>query len=175
MKGWNDESEKWAVRKAFFRTVCATAVIFILSLTGMKVQLAGVGEEETGKIMSLFQTRKENKGTETDTTQEVEVNAMENTAAVPDTINEFIFWDSGSRYLNEEEVRALPEEDLAKARNELYARKGRVFTGGKWEEYFNSISWYEGTISAEDFNENEIFNDFEKKNRDLIVRIEKEK
>ena len=59
------------------------------------------------------------------------------------------------------------------ARNELYARHGRIFQDEGLRNYFNSIDWYEPTIEGEDFQES-ILNEFEIANRDLIVAYEKE-
>ena len=42
------------------------------------------------------------------------------------------------------------------------------------KSYFESKSWYEGTIEPEDFDDS-VFNEYEIANRDLIVEYEKEK
>ena len=60
------------------------------------------------------------------------------------------------------------------ARNELFARHGRKFTDENLKSYFESKSWYEGTIEPEDFDDS-VFNEYEIANRDLIVEYEKEK
>ena len=59
------------------------------------------------------------------------------------------------------------------ARNEIYARHGRRFKDDELQEYFNSKSWYEGTIDPDDFAEN-ILSDIEIQNKDVIVEFEKE-
>lgn len=41
------------------------------------------------------------------------------------------------------------------------------------QAYFDSKSWYKGTIEPEDFDDN-VFNDYEFANRDLIVEYEEE-
>ena len=65
--------------------------------------------------------------------------------------------------------------ELRIARNELYARHGRIFNDGGLQAYFESRSWYHGTILSNDFKDELFFNDYEKKNRDLIVEVENEK
>lgn len=86
----------------------------------------------------------------------------------------FLFPDSDSRLLTEEELEALTDDELAIARNELYARRGRVFTG-KWGTYFGGKDWYEPLIPGDQFDEEAIFNQFEKANRDMIVRTERKR
>lgn len=80
---------------------------------------------------------------------------------------EFVFYDSDTRYLTHQEVKDLTQETLRLAKNEIYARHGRVFTSNDLKAHFESTSWYEGTIPAEQFDES-IFNPIEKANILLI-------
>lgn len=57
--------------------------------------------------------------------------------------------------------------------NELYARHGRLFDDAALQSYFQSRSWYHGTIPASNFQES-MLNDVEIKNRDLILSYEKD-
>ncbi len=68
----------------------------------------------------------------------------------------------------------MSAEECKLARNELYARHGRRFDDADLQNYFNSKSWYHGVIAPEDFSEN-VFYDYEIKNRDLIVQYENKK
>ena len=87
--------------------------------------------------------------------------------------SEYIFENSDTGYLSRSELDGLSAEECRIARNELYARHGRLFDDEELQEYFNSCSWYVGTISAKDFSE-DILNEYEIANRDLIVKYEKE-
>lgn len=87
---------------------------------------------------------------------------------------QYIFPDSNSRYLSEEEVRAVEAGRLFIGRNEIFARHGYIFQDEGLQQHFNSMPWYSGTVTAEQFNADAVFNDFEKKNADLIKRIEDE-
>lgn len=87
---------------------------------------------------------------------------------------QYIFPDSNSRYLSEEEVRAVETDRLFIGRNELFARHGYIFQDEGLQQHFNSMPWYSGTVTAEQFNADAVFNDFEKKNAELIKRIEDE-
>lgn len=88
--------------------------------------------------------------------------------------SEYIFPESNSRYLTETEVRNKSKEELRLARNELFARHGRMFEDDGLAAYFESKSWYKGTVPAGSFNTN-VFNVYEKYNLELIQKIEDEK
>ena len=87
---------------------------------------------------------------------------------------QYIFPDSNSRYLSEEEVRGVEADRLFIGRNEIFARHGYIFQDEGLQQHFNSMPWYSGTVTAEQFNADAVFNDFEKKNAELIKRIEDE-
>lgn len=88
--------------------------------------------------------------------------------------SEYIFPESDKKYLTEEEVRSVTVEEMFIGRNEIYARHGYIFQSEELNTYFNNTSWYEGEVKSNWFNENVSFNDFEKKNVELIKRIEDE-
>lgn len=56
--------------------------------------------------------------------------------------NDYIFKDSDKNYLTEEDVRGLSKDQLALARNEIFARHGYVFSEDKFKSYFTGKSWY---------------------------------
>lgn len=85
---------------------------------------------------------------------------------------DYILPDSDSRYLEEYELYGLTVEELRFARNEIYARHGRLFKDEELQNYFDSKDWYYGYIEPEDFSEN-MLSDIEKANRDLISNYEK--
>lgn len=87
---------------------------------------------------------------------------------------EYIFPDSDKKYLSEDEVRSITAEDMAIGRNEIFARHGYIFQDEGLKAHFESTSWYVGTVQADQFNSDAVFNDFEKKNVELIKRVEDE-
>lgn len=87
---------------------------------------------------------------------------------------EYIFPDSNTRYLSEDEIRSVDTETMNLGRNEIFARHGYIFSDSSIQGYFESRPWYKGTVSGEEFNADEEFNDFEKKNVELIKQIEDE-
>ncbi len=88
--------------------------------------------------------------------------------------SEYVISYSDKRYLTEADLSYLTPEQLRVARNEIYARHGRTFSDESLQSYFNSCSWYRGTVSPDNFNE-EVFNEYEKANRDFIVKYEEER
>ena len=78
-----------------------------------------------------------------------------------------IFPDSDSRRLTEGELSVLSQDVLRIAKNEIYARHGRMFASEDLQLYFGSKSWYSGTIPGEQFSES-VFNQIEKDNIALI-------
>ena len=80
---------------------------------------------------------------------------------------------SNVMYLERSDLEGLSAEELRIARNEIYARRGRIFGDKGLNEYFNGCEWYIGTISADEFVDS-IFNEYEIANRDLIKAYEHE-
>ena len=87
---------------------------------------------------------------------------------------EYIFPDSDKKYLSEDEIRTKTVDEMIIGRNEIFARHGYIFTDENLKNHFEGTSWYKGTIPAEQFNSDQVFNDFEKKNVELIKRVEDE-
>lgn len=76
---------------------------------------------------------------------------------------EYFFPDSNSRYLTDEELAPYSYDQLELAKNEIYARHGRQFVTQRIADYFNSKSWYQGTIDPETFDaqQDSVFNEYE--------------
>ena len=86
-------------------------------------------------------------------------------------VSGYIFYDSDTRYLTDEDLRGLSSWELKIARNEIYARRGRLFNDSSLQNYFDSCSWYNGYISPNSFNENSL-NKIEQYNVKLIKKYE---
>lgn len=65
----------------------------------------------------------------------------------------YVLPDSSSRYISASELDGLSSYQLRIARNEIYARHGRMFRNKSLQSYFNSCSWYTPTIPASQFND----------------------
>lgn len=87
------------------------------------------------------------------------------------TGGDYILPDSNSRYLTESDIQYLSIREINYAKNEIYARHGRRFQSQELQNYFNSKSWYRGTIEPSDFQQS-VLNDYEKKNAELLSKRE---
>ena len=83
----------------------------------------------------------------------------------------YVLPNSSSSYLSASDVKNLSSYQLMIARNEIYARHGRKFNDSELQAYFNSKSWYKGTVNPEDFSTS-VFNDYEIQNIELIQSYE---
>ena len=90
------------------------------------------------------------------------------------TENGYIFPDSDTELLTEDDLEGLTADECKIARNEIYARHGRKFKDEELQAYFDACEWYEGTIDPDDFKETDL-SDIEIANKDLIVAYEEEK
>lgn len=87
--------------------------------------------------------------------------------------NSYLFANSASAYLSKSDVSALSDNNLNLALNEIYARRGRIFSDSYLSSYFNSKSWYTPKYSADQFSKNVTFNDYEQSNLQLMVDEQK--
>lgn len=96
----------------------------------------------------------------------VEVNTDTSTNA------EYVIPDSSSRYLTNADLASLTEWQIRIARNEIYARHGRIFKTNDLNDYFKGKSWYQPSVSPEKFD-NSYLNTIEIENVKLITEYEK--
>ncbi|WP_122640247.1 YARHG domain-containing protein [Romboutsia sp. Marseille-P6047] len=82
--------------------------------------------------------------------------------------NYYIISYSSSQYLTYDDIRYLSKEELALARNEIFARHGYTFDKAKYKNYFSSQQWYT-PIGKVDMN---TFSDIEKYNINFIKSYE---
>ena len=75
------------------------------------------------------------------------------------------------KLINEVDLSGLTEEQVSIARNEIFARHGRIFVTKEIAAYFSAKSWYHGTISAAAFSET-VFNEYERANVAFISQDE---
>ncbi|MBQ4529364.1 MAG: YARHG domain-containing protein [Lachnospiraceae bacterium] len=90
-----------------------------------------------------------------------------------DDSQEYILVNSSYQKISEEELYDLTAEECRIARNEIYARHGRIFSDESLQAYFESCSWYEGTTAAEEFSD-DMLNQIEKENLQIIREYEEE-
>ncbi|MBR1483389.1 MAG: YARHG domain-containing protein [Ruminococcus sp.] len=91
---------------------------------------------------------------------------------VSSTSADYILPYSNSSYLTESDLAGMTRDRMELALNEIYARHGGTFKNSDLSNYFNSKSWYHGTVSATSIPSSE-FNVYEKYNINFIVTVMK--
>lgn len=151
---------------------------------------AGVSEKNSEKIAEKIEDADKTKETESTTIKNKDLkyakiygeesenesanSNINNSTSNAITSSDYILPGSDRKYLTKDDLKNLNADTCRLARNELYARHGRLFDDAVLQNYFNEKSWYRGTIKPEDFTES-MLNSYEIYNRDLIVEFEKEK
>lgn len=99
--------------------------------------------------------------------KEIRTTQVSNEVSIDDTSYDaggnYILPYSDSCYLSDSDVNWMSSADLRLARNEIYARHGRIFDSADLNDYFNSQSWYVGLYTANEFDES-CLNKYEKAN-----------
>lgn len=100
------------------------------------------------------------------------VSKFDNSANTAD----YVLADSSTRYYSRSELEGLSLWQLYLARNEIFARYGRGFKNQDLVEYFATRRWYTERYSPEEFDAMASpLNDYEMKNTELMLEIEKER
>lgn len=83
----------------------------------------------------------------------------------------YILPDSTTRRLTQADVADLTWEQCCLARNEIYARHGRIFQTPQIAAYFEAQSWYHGTVPGASFDNN-MLSPIEHANADFLTSYE---
>ena len=135
----------------------------------VKITIAGVYENVNSDATSIAELRLYTYPTE----EEANYYSEESWKLDYVAVNvDYILPTINSEYLTMDDLEGLSAEQCRIARNELYARYGRRFLDESLQAYFDSKSWYRGTIEPDDFVDLEWLNEYEIANRDLIVEYE---
>lgn len=89
------------------------------------------------------------------------------------TDNSFIFANSDSSYISQSDVKNLSDSELELALNEIYAKRGWIFSDAELSAYFNSQAWYTPRYTSSEFSKNVTFNEYEQANIQLILNEQK--
>ena len=100
--------------------------------------------------------------------------AKSSSSSAASSQGDYVLKDSNTRYYTRSELEKLSNLELYRARNEIYARHGRGFKNADLKSYFNSKSWYKERYTPEQFDSMASpLNDYERKNAELMLEIEK--
>lgn len=150
--------------------------VLIVVLLGGTIFLA-----VTGKVSTKSSTGKKNKA-QTEKNEDTEENksfSLEG-ASIPDGVTiaipeaagaidtadpaTYILPDSDKTVLSEADLEGLTAQELTYARNEIYARHGRVFASQELNDYFGKKEWY----TADETFEDSSLSSIETQNADFI-------
>lgn len=87
---------------------------------------------------------------------------------------DYVLPQSNTMNLEESDLIGLTKKQLSIARNEIYARHGRMFDSAELQAYFDSKDWYVPKYSPSEFSDN-LLNEIEKKNAGFISKYEEQK
>ena len=77
--------------------------------------------------------------------------------------------------MSQSEVEKMSDKELNYALNEIYARRGRIFTTPELAEYFNAQPWYTPKYTPEEFSKYVVFNEYEEANLQLLINEEQKR
>ncbi len=81
---------------------------------------------------------------------------------------DYILPESAGKVLTEEDLAGLTAQELTYARNEIYARHGRVFESGELNAYFQGKKWYTADAAFKDAQLSSV----EAKNAEFIAQFQ---
>lgn len=99
------------------------------------------------------------------------VNVQELDTQQEDEEDPYLLPESSSRYLTQADLEGMDKQQLTFARNEIFARHGRLFSTAEIQDYFNEQSWYTGYIQPANFDSS-VLNDYERYNVAFISQYE---
>ncbi len=110
---------------------------------------------------------------------ELEENTSESGGSLEDDENDgdYVLPDSATHLYTTEELSDLSDWDLYIARNEIFARRGRMFKKDELQSYFDGQEWYEPRYTPEEFDSQveSLLNDIERANVSTILALEQER
>lgn len=128
--------------------------------TSIEVLISGEGPKETEAVPDIEIISEDY--------YVIEEPAADNTSE-PDYSGGYIP-SSSERVITESDVAGMSYDDMQMAINEIYARHGRIFQTESISSYFNSQSWYNGTVTADNFDES-VFSSVESQNIQILLEM----
>lgn len=115
-------------------------------------------------------TQSTNTTTSNNSRQDTSQSSTQNASAEDSSANSYILPDSNKRLLTENDIEGMSAKELNYAKNEIYARHGRMFKSSELQNYFKSKSWYKEVYAADDFDDqgDSILSETERKNIEFL-------
>lgn len=160
------------------KNVIAVTVIIlaIILLIFMGTKLLMTESDEYIERPQIEEKQEESLSTENndeESTASEDYNTEEWEETEENQVSEYVLEGSDSSYLAKSDLFGMTKEECRLARNEIYARHGRIFEDEKLREHFEACEWYYPSIQPDDFKES-MLNKYEVANRDLIIEYEEE-
>ncbi len=167
----------------FFKMVVATMFVILILALAMSFYFLYKKNETTMVSRDSSSTSQSNsipsQPHETENTDKTDMSAPSNEDNTNDTEkltedytnSDYILPQSTSRLLSSDDISELSLREINYAKNEIYARHGRMFHSSELQNYFNSKSWYHGTIDPDSFGES-LLSDIEKRNAEFLATTE---
>ena len=149
------------------KDVIKAIIAMLIFLVGLFLTSAFEELEIFGKAIDFF----DSPSTQTPTSSAILTTKTE----LIESEDDFIIPDSDKRKIKEDDLKDLTQWELRIARNEIYARKGRIFDKKEIREYFKGKDWYKGKIKSKTFDkkEEELLSSTEIENINFIKKYEK--
>lgn len=160
-----------AVLSLFIDPILSTVRETFIEAVVVEKTTENIIEEETTSENAIEGNSSE-VTTEESTVSEKETEDEESETEEVSTEDEFIFPDSDTRRLSRSELEGKSEWECKIGRNEIFARKGKIFDDPELQAYFESCSWYEGKNSQYEYSE--YISEIEAYNVQLIREYEEE-
>lgn len=177
----SNQNKKGKVKTPIIVAVVAAAIALVAVIVLIVTFVFGENEPTTNDSAKGYTAQKEqelasNSATNQQKESTTQSSPQGSSSSIDDVINSpngFILPESDSRYYSDSELNALTDYQLYLARNEIYARYGRAFKNQDLQDYFHNKNWYTVRYSPDAFDSIVTLNDFEKKNADAMLAIEK--
>lgn len=153
----------WTVEDVSILSLAAsgeTAAVTALGV-GSTAVVAECGGASARCIVTVYQS-------DVVTSEEDETEAEDSGAL--DSADEYLL-PTDTRVIAESELYGMTREEVALARNEIYARHGHIFTTPEYAEYFESKSWYTPDPNFDSLDASQL-SEIELENIDVIVNYE---
>ena len=131
----------------------------------MLVSGAGPAEAQSQQIIEIQQSPNQQVEVQESANQQPQTQQSQPT----DSSGGSYIAESSSRALTDADVTGMSSQDMQMAINEIYARHGRRFSSESIQSYFDSQSWYSGTVAPEDFSES-VFSATEAQNIQFLLK-----
>lgn len=153
--------------------VIALVVSFVLGGSKQETEDSGTGPIRGYTSVQEMENAKATENNEPNSEQTEQSGSNDEVEDVINSSRGYILPESDTRYYSESELSALSDYELYLARNEIYARHGREFNNQDLQNYFKNKDWYTARYSPESFDSLVTLNDYEKKNAESMLAIEK--